>query len=258
MVRGASGEPDPQYMTQVSQPANETGALLRTESLVKAFGGVTAVDHLNFELAAGELRCLIGPNGAGKSTLFGLLSGLHWPDEGAILFRGEDITRLPPYRRVRKGLCEKFQTTRIYRDLTVEQNLLIAGGNRLEDRNARLKWALREVGLASQRAIRAGALAHSHQQWLEICLTLATDPVLILLDEPTAGMTPDETALTARFLVELNQDGLTVLVVEHDMAFVRQIARRVTVLHYGRIFSEGTLEEIERNQEVRRIYLGER
>lgn len=244
-------------MTTPSQTAPDTGMLLKTADLVKSFGGVTAVDHLNLELTAGELRCLIGPNGAGKSTLFSLLSGLQRPDHGAILFRGEDITRLPPYRRVRKGLCQKFQTTRIYRNLTVEQNLLIAGANGLDDGNARLKWALDEWGFASDRRTLAGELPHSHQQWLEICLALATDPVLILLDEPTAGMTPSETALTARFLTELNQDGLTVLVVEHDMAFVRLVAQRVTVLHYGRIFTEGTLDEIEKNHEVRRIYLGE-
>jgi branched-chain amino acid transport system ATP-binding protein len=234
-----------------------TGPLLRTADLVKSFGGVKAVDHLSLDLAAGELRCLIGPNGAGKSTLFGLLSGLHRPDSGRILFKGEDITRLPPYRRVRKGLCQKFQTTRIYRDLTVAQNLLIAGGIRLNGNNPRLGWALRTLGLSPELNVRAGELPHSHQQWLEICLTLATEPDLLLLDEPTAGMTRDETALTARFLIDLNQHGLTVLVVEHDMAFIRLIAHRVTVLHYGRIFGEGTLEEIEANHEVRRIYLGE-
>jgi branched-chain amino acid transport system ATP-binding protein len=234
-----------------------TGPLLRTLDLVKSFGGVKAVDHLNLELAAGELRCLIGPNGAGKSTLFGLLSGLHRPDSGRILFKGEDITRLPPYRRVRKGLCQKFQTTRIYRDLTVAQNLLIAGGTQANGKNQRLGWALGTLDLSRALSVRAGELPHSHQQWLEICLTLATEPDLLLLDEPTAGMTPDEAALTARFLIELNQHGLTVLVVEHDMAFVRLIAHPVTVLHYGRIFGEGTLEEIEANQEVRRIYLGE-
>jgi branched-chain amino acid transport system ATP-binding protein len=244
-------------MTNPGHPTIEADPLLRTENLVKAFGGVTAVDHLAFELAAGELRCLIGPNGAGKTTLFGLLSGLHQPDVGRILFRGEDVTRLPPYRRVRKGLCQKFQTTRIYRDFTVAQNLLIASVVPFGGENERLNWALRTLDLASRLEARAGELPHSHQQWLEICLALATGPVLLLLDEPTAGMTPDETELTARFLIDLNKHGLAVLVVEHDMAFVRYIAHRVTVLHYGRIFSEGTLGEIEANHDVRRIYLGE-
>jgi branched-chain amino acid transport system ATP-binding protein len=245
-------------MTTRAPQAKDAAPLLRTENLVKAFGGVTAVDQLNLELAAGELRCIIGPNGAGKSTLFGLLSGIHLPDRGLILFKGQDITGLPPYRRVRKGLCQKFQTTRIYRDLAVAQNLLIADRARRDGaQNGQLEWALRALGLSSERETRAGQLPHSHQQWLEICLALATDPDLLLLDEPTAGMTPDETALTARFLIELNQRGLTVLVVEHDMAFVRHIASRVTVLHYGRILCDGTLAEIESNQDVRRIYLGE-
>jgi urea transport system ATP-binding protein len=234
--------------------------VLRAEDLTKSFGGIRAVDHLNLTLARGELRCLIGPNGAGKSTLFGLLSGLHRPDAGQIVFKGEDITKLQPFQRVRKGLCQKFQTTRIYRALTVAQNLVIASGTPRSSRrkNGRLSWALNTLGLDSEGEISAGRLSHSHQQWLEICLALATEPDLLLLDEPTAGMTPEETELTARFVVNLNRQGLTVLVVEHDMAFVRYIARRVTVLHYGRIFTEGSLDEIESNHEVRRIYLGER
>jgi urea transport system ATP-binding protein len=232
--------------------------LLRTEGLVKSFGGVTAVDRLDITVAPGELRCIIGPNGAGKSTLFGLLSGIHLPDRGVIVFKNTEITKEPPYKRVRKGLCQKFQTTRIYRNLTVAQNLLIADRVQPESRrNGRLEWALQTLGLKVAPEVQAGQLPHSSQQWLEICLALATDPDLLLLDEPTAGMTPDETALTARFLIDLNRLGLTVLVVEHDMAFVRYVASRVTVLHYGRIFSEGTLAEIESNHEVRRIYLGE-
>jgi branched-chain amino acid transport system ATP-binding protein len=234
--------------------------VLRTENLSKSFGGIRAVDHLNLALRRGELRCLIGPNGAGKSTLFALLSGLHRPDAGQIVFKGEDITNLQPFQRVRKGLCQKFQTTRIYRALSVEQNLVIAGGTSRSRRteNGKLSWALNTLGLDSEGEVPAGELSHSHQQWLEICLALATEPELLLLDEPTAGMTPEETELTARFVVNLNRQGLTVLVVEHDMAFVRYIAQRVTVLHYGRIFTEGSLDEIESNHEVRRIYLGER
>jgi len=245
-------------MTTVAERAG-AAALLETRGLTKSFGGVLAVDHLDFTLAPGELRCLIGPNGAGKSTLFNLLSGLYRPDDGRIRFKGEDVTRLPPYKRVRKGLCQKFQTTRIYRGMTVAQNLLIATRRTpSSDRsNDRLDWSLEALHLNVEREVPASLLTHSHQQWLEICLALATVPDLLLLDEPTAGMTPEETALTARFLTDLNGQGLAVLVVEHDMSFVRQIARGVTVLHYGRIFSEGTLEEIEANQEVRRIYLGE-
>jgi ABC-type uncharacterized transport system ATPase subunit len=248
----------------ITTSVTDSVAVLRAEDLTKSFGGIRAVDHLNLTLARGELRCLIGPNGAGKSTLFGLLSGLHRPDAGRIVFKGEDITNLQPFQRVRKGLCQKFQTTRIYRALTVAQNLMIAEriprwswrkngrGN-----NGILNWALPTLGLDLVGERPAGKLSHSHQQWLEICLALATEPNLLLLDEPTAGMTPEETELTAQFVVNLNQQGLTVLVVEHDMAFVRYIAQGITVLHYGRIFAEGSLDEIESNQEVRRIYLGE-
>jgi ABC-type uncharacterized transport system ATPase subunit len=247
-------------MTLPTPSITDGMVVLRAENLSKSFGGIRAVDQLNLTLTHSELRCLIGPNGAGKSTLFGLLSGLHRPDAGQIVFKGEDITNLQPFQRVRKGLCQKFQTTRIYRALSVAQNLVIAGGTSRSRRaeNGKLSWALNTLGLDSEGEVRAGELSHSHQQWLEICLALATEPDLLLLDEPTAGMTPEETELTARFVVNLNRQGLTVLVVEHDMAFVRYIAQRVTVLHYGRIFTEGSLDEIESNHEVRRIYLGER
>ncbi len=231
-------------------------AILLVENLTKAFGGIRAVDHLDLTVPGGELRCIIGPNGAGKSTLFALLSGIHQPDAGRIVFKGETITHMPPFKRVRRGLCQKFQTTRVYRGLTVAQNLFIARRRRGEA-HERLTWALGTLGLTERMDDLAGEMSHSEQQWLEICLTLATKPDLLLLDEPTAGMTPQETSRTAEFVIELNRQGATVLVVEHDMAFVRQIAHRVTVLHYGRIFADGSLAEIESNQEVRRIYLGE-
>jgi len=247
-------------MTMPASTVSDGLVVLGAKDLTKSFGGIRAVDHLDLTLARGELRCLIGPNGAGKSTLFGLLSGLHRPDAGHIVFKDEDITNLKPFQRVRRGLCQKFQTTRIYRALTVAQNLVIADRTPRSSRrkNGRLSWALSTLGLDSEGEVPAGELSHSHQQWLEICLALATEPDLLLLDEPTAGMTPEETELTAQFVVNLNRQGLTVLVVEHDMAFVRYIAQRITVLHYGRIFTEGSLSEIESNHEVRRIYLGER
>ncbi len=236
-----------------------SASLLQTEGLTKSFGGIRAVDHLAMTITRGELRCLIGPNGAGKSTFFSLLTGLHKPDAGRVLFKGEDITYLPPFLRVRRGLSLKFQNVRIYRELTVRQHLLVAGTlNRdVEGQNGQLGWALHSLGLDHELERLARELPHSLQQWLEICLALATGPDLLLLDEPTAGMTPEETALTAEFVVRLNAQGMTVVVVEHDMAFVRHIARRVTVMHYGRVFAEGSLAEIESNQDVRRIYLGE-
>jgi ABC-type uncharacterized transport system ATPase subunit len=146
--------------------------VLGAKDLTKSFGGIRAVDHLDLTLARGELRCLIGPNGAGKSTLFGLLSGLHRPDAGHIVFKDEDITNLKPFQRVRRGLCQKFQTTRIYRALTVAQNLVIADRTPRSSRkkNGRLSWALSTLGLDSEGEVPAGELSHSHQQWLEICL----------------------------------------------------------------------------------------
>jgi branched-chain amino acid transport system ATP-binding protein len=233
--------------------------LLKVQDLTKSFGGVRAVNHVNLVVDDGELRCLIGPNGAGKSTLFSLLSGLQKPDEGHIYFKGKEITSIPPFRRVRRGICQKFQTTRIYRGLSSRENLHIAEqvSSKSRGRNGRLSWALETLGLESENESCAGELPHSHQQWLEICMALATEPDLLLLDEPTAGMTPEEAALTADFVINLNGQGMTVIVVEHDMAFVRQIAQFVTVLHYGSIFAEGTLTQIESNSDVRRIYLGE-
>jgi len=233
--------------------------LLQTDDLTRSFGGIRAVDHLAMTIARGELRCLIGPNGAGKSTFFSLLTGLHKPDAGRVLFKGEDITYLPPFLRVRRGLSLKFQNVRIYRELTVRQHLLVAGtaSRDVEGQNGHVGWALHSLGLDHELERLARELPHSSQQWLEICLALATGPDLLLLDEPTAGMTPEETALTAEFVIRLNAQGMTVIVVEHDMAFVRHIARRITVMHYGRVFAEGTLAEIESNQDVRRIYLGE-
>ncbi len=249
-------------MTERDGRPQQSERLLRTVALTKSFGGIRAIDRLDLGVARGELRCLIGPNGAGKSTLFSLIAGIHRADAGRIFFKGEDITRLPPFRRVLRGICLKFQTTRVYRDLSISQNLLVAlalrGPERRDgDTAGRLAWALATFGLDRDGDRPARELPHSHQQWLEICLALATDPDLLLLDEPTAGMTPDETALTADFVRRLNGQGTTILVVEHDMTFVRQIARAVTVLHYGRVIAEGPLAAIEANKDVRRIYLGE-
>lgn len=234
--------------------------ILEASDLSKAFGGVQAVNHLSFNMKRGELRTLIGPNGAGKSTFFNLLSGLHRADSGVIRFNDSDITRLPPFLRIRSGLSLKFQTNRTYKNLTVAENLQIPRTNTgLNGTYAQhLTWALRFFELDDCLDHVVAALDHGHRQWLEICLSLATDPNLLLLDEPTTGMTPEETAKTAEFVKELNKSGFSILIVEHDMTFVRQLECPVTVLHRGSIFAEGSLAEIESNTEVRRIYLGDR
>jgi branched-chain amino acid transport system permease protein len=257
----AKRKPDLDFVSGKIQKAASSmkEPLLRTKGVTKSFGGVKAVDNLDFSIQRGELRFLIGPNGAGKSTFFNLLAGIYPVDAGDIFFKDAPITRLPPYVRVRKGISLKFQTARTFQKLTVAQNLKIPYKDKttLNNSNKILNWALETFDLQRYMNVPVKDLSHGHRQWLEICLALATQPELLLLDEPTTGMTPDETSRTAEFVKSLNAAGISILVVEHDMTFVRQIASRVTVLHNGRFFAEGTLDEIESNSEVRRIYLGE-
>jgi branched-chain amino acid transport system permease protein len=233
--------------------------LLELKNTSKFFGGIKALTDVSLSIREGELRCLIGPNGAGKSTLFNLISGLYLPDSGSIFFCGQEITRIPPYKRVRNGVIMKFQTTRIYNTLTLSENLDIAyrsDGHLNKDRNDHYSL-LSIFGLQNYIEQTAGVLTHVQKQWLEICLALAARPRLLLLDEPTAGMTPEETKQTAELIKMFRKSGLTIIVVEHDMEFIKQIAEQITVLHQGRIFAEGELASIEKNKEVRRIYLGE-
>lgn len=238
--------------------ANST-PILEIKNLSKTFGGIKAVDDVSLVIRQGELRCLIGPNGAGKSTLFSLVIGHQLPNAGSVHFKGDDITSLPSYRRVRHGISMKFQTTRVYNALTVAENLEIAWrqGDGLGDGDMG-RWAVSMFGLEKYSNRLADTLTHVEKQWLEICLALATNPSLLLLDEPTVGMTLEETQQTAGFVRRLNERGLTILVIEHDMEFVREIAEQVTVLHQGRVFAEGLLEWIEDHEDVRKIYLGER
>jgi len=248
-------------VAQVSATARGgSRALLEARGISKSFGGIAAISDVSLSVREGELRCLIGPNGAGKSTLFNVITGRFLSDKGSIVFDGKEISHLPAYRRVREGISMKFQTTRIYGGLTLAEHLELAyrpdgevgGGPQTRS------WMLSMFGLASHLNERAANLTHAQKQWLEISLALATRPRLLLLDEPTAGMIPGETRQTAEFIKELTRGGLAVIVVEHDMEFIRQIAGQVTVLHQGRVFAEGPLSWIEDHEEVRRIYLGER
>ena len=234
------------------------GSAFATEGLAKRFGGVVATDQVSLNVPAGQLCCIIGPNGAGKSTLFSLLCGIYRPDHGRILLNGHDITALPPFRRVRLGLGLTFQTNRAFHALAVRQNLAAARPRRaLEAVPAeRYAYAVERFSLDPSSDAPARELPHHQLQWLEIAMVLAAGPSILLLDEPTAGMSPDETMQTARVLQYLNRTGLTIVVVEHDVAFVREVAQRVTVLHQGRVFAEGSMDEITANQDVRRIYLG--
>jgi branched-chain amino acid transport system ATP-binding protein len=232
--------------------------LLETAGLSKRFGGVTAIDSLDFVLEEGELHCLIGPNGAGKSTFFKLVIGRIPPTSGSILFRGKDVTRLSTPQRVQAGMSMKMQVPGIFPELAVEQNLATALQRRFDRAGVRNETdrLLVFVGLERQRHRLAGELSHGQKQWLEIAMAVGLRPALLFLDEPTAGLSPEETHRTGEMVLALNHDGMTVLVVEHDMAFVRQIARTVTVLHFGRTFARGTIAEITANEGVQEIYLG--
>ena len=233
-------------------------AAIEVRGIERRFGGVRALDGVDLVVRPGELRCIIGPNGAGKSTLFKVLVGSERPDRGTVRLDGTDITGLPPHQRARRGIGIKFQSIDVLPGLTVRQNIALplqrwAPGDAIETGCHEL---LSRLGLAAQPDLPAGALAHGQKQWLAIGMALATRPRALLLDEPTAGMGPEETRATAELVQSVNASGMTVVVIEHDMAFVRQLNAPVSVMHFGRIFAEGPFEEIEAHEDVRRIYLG--
>ena len=232
--------------------------ILKVRSLNKSFGGVTVARDIDFALEKGRMHCLIGPNGAGKSSFFRLILGEHAPDSGTIELAGEDITGLRPFQRIRRGISVKFQVPGIFKALSVRQNLEVAFQHHLHGHglDQTIRRVLEFTHLESEAATPAGTLSHGQQQWLEIGMAVGVEPSLLLLDEPTAGMSPDETRRTGEMLHNLNRRGITILAVEHDMAFVEQIAERVTVLHFGAIFAEGTISEIVADESVQEIYLG--
>jgi ABC-type uncharacterized transport system ATPase subunit len=233
-------------------------ALVDVKGVTKRFGGLTAVSDVDLTVNAGEVHCLIGPNGAGKSTLFKLIVGLYPPTKGSILFDSVDITEERPFARVQRGMSIKMQAPSVFKELPVRQNIQIALQGRLSgaERDAEEDRLLTLLNLASDTGKLAGELSHGQQQWLEIGMALALRPQLLLLDEPTAGMSPEETFKTGELVKSFNAEGMTVLAVEHDMAFVRQIAQRVTVLHLGEVFARGNLETILQDEKVAEIYLG--
>ena len=234
------------------------GEILNAAGVAKTFGGLAAVSGVDLAVDEGEIHCLIGPNGAGKSTLFKLIVGTYAPTAGTIAFRGENITGMQPSARVRRGMSIKMQTPSIFRELPVRQNIQIA----LQHHVAKADLAREEerllalMELSGEATKLAGALLHGQQQWLEIGMALALKPALLLMDEPTAGMSTAETYRTGELIKNLNAQGMTVLVVEHDMAFIRQIAQRVTVMHFGKVFARGSIGEIVVDPRVAEIYLG--
>ena len=243
--------------------------LLEIDGLTKRFGGVVASDSIQLAVPPGELHAIIGPNGAGKTTLIGQLTGDITPDAGRIGFGGRDITALPTYQRSMLGLARSFQITSLFLDFTALDNVALAvqahaGHSFRFWRDARQESELREparaalarVGLSERRDVIVGNLSHGEHRQLEIAMALATRPRMLLLDEPMAGMGPEESARMMKTLRELKQE-LTILLVEHDMEAVFALADRITVLVYGRVIASGAPEAIRADPDVRQAYLGE-
>jgi branched-chain amino acid transport system ATP-binding protein len=233
------------------------GAVLETFDLSVRFGGVEAVRSVNFSLAERELRCLIGPNGAGKSTLFKLLTGQLRPTAGRILFRGHDITGDHTHAIARRGIGIKTQVPSLFDGLTVREHLWLSARRTNSAARTReiVEEILERIRLTSVADGMVGQLSHGLRQWVELGTVLAGNPTLILLDEPAAGMTYDEVARTAELVRDINRTH-ALIVVEHDMQFVKMIARTVTVMHQGGVLVEDTMDRILRNSTVRDVYLG--
>lgn len=240
--------------------------MLETKSLTKEFDGFRAVDNLNFYLEKGELHCIIGPNGSGKTTLFNLISGFLKPTSGDIIFNNEKITNLMPHQIAQRGIIRKFQVPNVYNFFTLHENLKIPSQIKSEGKislftrssikvGKKIDEILEIIQLKDKKKEVAGELSHGEMQWLEIGMTLAMEPSLLLLDEPTAGMTRDETKKTAEIIRSIS-NVTTIIIIEHDIQFIREISRKITVMHNGSILTEGPLEQIENDERVINVYLG--
>ncbi len=243
-------------------------ALLAIHGLSRHFGALAAVNGISLEIAARERRAIIGPNGAGKTTLFNLITGQLVPSGGQIAFAGEPIVGLAPHAVARRGISRSFQRTNLFPKLTVLENLRLAaaadgrgsyslfgGVERLRAPLERAGGVAAAVGLAHRLASAAGELSYGEQRQLEVGVALATSPRLLLLDEPTAGMSPEETERMTRMLEGLPRE-VTLLIIEHDMDVVSSLADRVTVLHYGEVLTEGTFDQVKADPRVYEVYLG--
>ena len=235
-------------------------ALLEVRGVTKRFSGLIANEDVNLTLAPGEIRSIIGPNGAGKTTLISMISGHLKPSEGQIIYEGKDITRLDVPRRARLGIVRKFQTPSVFHGLSVHDNIelaVIASGLARHKRQARISDVLEHVRLGPHAGVPAARLSHGQRQWLEIGLLLGNNARLLLLDEPTAGMTAEETHATGRLIRDLSAElHLAAIIIEHDIKFIRDLDAPITVLHLGKVFREGSYEQISEDAHVRNIYLG--
>jgi urea transport system ATP-binding protein len=241
--------------------------ILSLEGVNKSFDGFKAINDLNLYMDEGELRVIIGPNGAGKSTMLDIITGRTRPDKGKVEFgKSTDLTKLNEYQINRLGIGRKFQTPSVYIHHTVFENIWLSlEGSRTvwntlfsrisSAQRERLHEVLKTVGLAEKMNTKAGELSHGQKQWLEIGMLLAQNPKLLLVDEPAAGMTDEETHKTGELLMSLAGKH-SIIVIEHDMVFVRQIARTVTVLHQGHVLCEGTVDEVQADERVIEVYLG--
>jgi urea transport system ATP-binding protein len=241
--------------------------ILSLEGVNKTFDGFKAINDLNFYMDDGELRVIIGPNGAGKSTMLDIITGRTRPDKGKVEFgRDTDLTALNEYQINRIGIGRKFQTPSVYIDHTVFENILLSlEGSRsvfstifsrvTPAQRERIFEVLKTINLTDRATSKAGSLSHGQKQWLEIGMLLAQNPKLLLVDEPAAGMTDEETAKTGELLLSLAGKH-SIVVIEHDMVFVRQIARQVTVLHQGHVLCEGTVDQVQADERVIEVYLG--
>jgi len=243
-------------------------SILAAEGVNKSFDGFKAINDLNFSMDEGELRTVIGPNGAGKTTFLDLITGRTKPDVGTIRFGAEgiDLIRMSEYEIYRLGIGRKFQTPTVYTDHTVFENLVLSlEGSRgvfatlfarvTPAQRDRIREILQTIGLSAKEDVKAGSLAHGQKQWLEIGMLLAQNARLLLVDEPAAGMTDEETARTGELLLSL-AGRHSIIVIEHDMVFVRQIATKVTVLHQGHVLCEGSVDQVQSDERVIEVYLG--
>lgn len=241
-----------------------------TENLTCKFGGLVAVNSVNYELRKGELASIIGPNGAGKSTFYKLIVGIQRPTQGKIFFKGEDITDLSPHKRVEKGIAKSYQIVQIFPNMRVIENMTVASQYRLikdksgfylsswknKDSIKKSEEILDRFGLLGMRNKKAGSLPQGQKKCLEIGMAIATDPTLLLLDEPTAGSSIAETHLIMDLVKELSKQ-LTIVIVEHKMDVVMNLAKRITVMHLGKIIADDTPNKIRNNELVKNVYLGE-
>ena len=228
-------------------------SLLEIGSVTKRFGGFTAVDKVSLKVNKGDIKFLIGPNGAGKSTLFKMIIGVHSLNSGNVLFNGKKIEKLSLSERINLGMGVKFQAPSVFNELTIKENLSLATKSKS---NQEIFNFLKKFGLENDQEQLAGDLSHGKKQWLDIAMCSISEPELIFLDEPTAGLSYEETKKTGEIVKSLNEKGIKFVIVEHNMDILKQIAKSVAVLHLGKLFFEGTAKEVLSNNQVMNIYLG--